>query len=672
VTGVGGVGKTRLALRVAAQLHATVRTGVGFVDLASVRDPPQSARQAPDSQLVATVIAATLGVREGSARPPLQLLTEYLARRRLLLVLDSCDPVLPACAVLAETLLRACPGLRILATGRELLGVTGEALLVVEPMPVPDPRRPIARTELVGWEAVALFLARAHAAMPGFQLTEANQYAVVGICHRLDGLPLAIELGAAQLRALAPQQILDQLADRFAPLGPPGAAMPNRHRTLRASIDWSFDLCGAAERRLWARLSVFAGGFDLDAVEGICTDQILRKPDVLSLMASLVDKSVVLSDHHYEQTGYRLLDTIRDYGRDKLHETHDEANLRRRHRNWYQQLIARAREDFISVRQPYWLHRLSREHENLRTAMEYSLAEPGEAEAALRMAVTVPWTYWMARGMFGEARRWLDAALAHDAGSATLRARGLLLAGCLAVWQGEVEAGLRQIDQGEAIVRGLDDPANLAHSLYARAMVAGARDDLPTALELLNQALTLLASLPHPELELQLRTLLAVGVNAALSGHRDRADACYRQILAITEPRGGSYYRSDALWALAIEALREGDFNQATAQLTASLRIKRDKLSVDRYGIVLCLEAMAWIAAGLQQRQRAAALLGAADAAWAEIGGTIATHRNLIGDHNACERQTREALGEPEYAAAFRYGRGLTYDASIAYALEQQ
>jgi len=671
VTGPGGVGKTRLALRVASQRHPGPRNGVWFVDLTVVSDPLRLTRASPDPQSVAQLIAVTLGVREESTRPPLQMLTDYLARRRVLLLLDSCEAALPACAAVADTLLRACPGLRILAASREPLGVYGEIRVGVEPLLVPDPQRlPATLDALADCESVTLFLARAHTVVPDSGLTDTDRQAVAGICRRIDGLPLGIELAAAPLRALTPQQILDQLADRLAALGPPHPGIPDRHRTLRACIDWSFDLCTEAEQRLWARLSVFAGGFELDAAEGICADQAIPTADVLPLVSDLVDKSILVGEDQGGRVRFRMLDAIRDYGREKLHETGDEAGLRRCHRDWYHQLAARARQDLISSRQHYWLDRLAQEHPNLNTAMEYNLTEPGQTEQALLLAVTLPTLHWWTRGLFSEGWRWLDAALAQTTTATTLRARALLLAGYLAIAQGDLDTGTRQLRQGEQLTSTLDDPTNHAFALYLHGTAAGLRNDLPAAVAHLERALTVLPDPPAQELELRLAVLLTLGAHAGLTGDRQRAHTCYQEILAITEPRQGTYYRSQALWALGIEAWRHNEYDEATKQVSASLRIKQNNLSVDRHGIVLCVETLAWIAASQQQHQRAGILLGAADTLWTDLGTTITTHSHLIGYHHTCEQLTRAALGDPAYTTAFRHGSNLSYNDTITHTLE--
>ena len=364
-----------------------------------------------------------------------------------------------------------------------------------------------------------------------------------------------------------------------------------------------------------------------------------------------------------------MLDTIRDYGRARLAGA--ELRLRRRHGDWYEQLVARARSDFISPRQPCWLDRLSREHANLRAAVEFSLAEPGRAEAVLRIAVTMPWAYWVTRGLFGEARRWIDAGIARVPPGTVHCCHALLLASCLAGLQGQFDAAARCLEQGEDLARSLNDPVGLVLVPYGRGMAAGLRNDLPTAIRLLEQALDRLSELPQPDVELRLRILLALGVDASLVGRREQADQRYRQILAIAEARGGSYYRSVALWAMGIEAFRRGDLGEATAQVTASLRIKGERLSIDRYGTTLCLETMASIAAGVREYRRAATLLGAADAVWDEMGTSIAAHGNLVGAHDACVRQARDHLGADRYARAFRHGRELSYHEAICYALDE-
>jgi predicted ATPase/DNA-binding CsgD family transcriptional regulator len=392
--GIGGVGKTRLAQR-AAQAQRGFPDGVWFVDLAEVgRLDPPAVYDAPDVEVLAHVVATAVGLRELPSRPLARALCHQLAPRCLLLVLDNCEHLLPACATLVHTLLRACPQLRIVAGSREPLGLTGEATFPVPPLPTPGPDRlPPESHPAAGvteCDSVVLFTARAQAVAPGFRLTSDNLVEVVDICHRLDGLPLAIELAAARLRVLTPGQISARLTDRFALLSRGSRNAPGRQQTLRGCVDWSFDLCAKPEQRLWARMSVFSGSFELDAIEGICAGEDLAAADLLDLTASLLDKSIVNREDHGAVVRYRMLGAIRAYGHDRLREGGEHADLRRRHRDWYEELVERANTEWVRGRQTYWLNRLNQEQANLRAAVDFCLAEPGEAERALRISTFLP------------------------------------------------------------------------------------------------------------------------------------------------------------------------------------------------------------------------------------------------------------------------------------------
>jgi predicted ATPase/DNA-binding CsgD family transcriptional regulator len=545
----------------------------------------------------------------------------------------------------------------------------------VPPLPAPDPGQRPGLAELGRYESVALFLARARAVAPAFGLTADNHVAVASLCERLDGLPLAIELAAARVRVLMPEQIVDRLTDRFAFLSRGSRAAPERQQTLRACVDWSFDLCTKPDRMLWARLSVFAGGFELDAVEGICADERLPETDLLELVSGLVDKSILVRDDvrdsHGEAARYRMLETIRDYGHEKLCEAGEDIQLRRRHRDWHERLVARARAEWVSDRQEYWLARLACEHSNLRAAVEFCLTEPGEAEAALRLAVALPAFYWTTRGLFGEGRQWLDRALAQVTAPTALRARALVVNSQLAFWPGDIDAGMRLLDEGEELARRLDAAAELAYAAYLRGVGALMANDLPVAVATLNWSWTTLSGAPDRDLDLDLTVLLIFATAAGLAGDHERAIACQREMLAIVEPRGTSPYRSAAVWVGGLIAWLRGELGQAAAQVVESLRLKRARASDDRYGVTMCLEVLAWITADQQRHRRAATLLGAAHAHWTDVGASITAFGHLIGHHNACERQTRDALGDAAFADAFHHGQAMTYDDAIAYALDE-
>ncbi len=669
LTGVGGTGKTRLALRVAADVRRAFADGAWFVDLTQLHEPGQLPHNTQDPNVLAYLVADVLRLREQGGGPALRMLVERLADRRLLLVLDNCEHLLPASAILAEALSRGCPRLRVLATSREPLAIAGETTFLVPPLPGPGPGHLPGLAELGRCESVALFLTRAEEVVAEFSLTKVNHVAVAELCHRLDGLPLAIELAAPWVRVLTPQQILDRLTDRFTLLSRGSRAAPRRQQTLRACVDWSFDLCAEPERRLWARLSVFAGGFEVDAVEGICADQHLPEADLVDLVTGLVDKSILVRAGRAGHTRYLMLETIRDYGQDKLHEAGESLALRRRHRDWYYRLLASARAEWVSDRQPYWMARLTREHPNLRTAVDFCLTEPGEAENALRLSVSLPGFYWPARGVFGEGRRWLDRALAQVRTASALRAQALLVSSFLAATQGDATAAARLLDEGQDLARRLDASTELAHAAYLRGLGPLFANDLPVAVETLNRARTTLSEDPDPDL--YLTVLITLGVAAGLNGDYERAIACQREVLGIVEPRGERLHQSYALFLGGLIAWLRGDLHQGTAQELQSLRLKRAWGSEDRYGTALCLEVLAWIAADEQQHRRAATLLGAADALLAEGGTPITTFGHLIGHHTTCERQIRGALGDVALAEAFHDGQVLTYEEAIAYAIEE-
>src|SRR6516225_12050058 len=379
LTGVGGVGKTRLAVRAAAGLRRAFRDGVWLVQLDQLRDPA----------LVAQAVAGALGLQDRAGYTPAAMLAEYLAGRQLLLVLDNCEHLVDAAAKLADLLLRAAAELRVLATSREALTMTGETVLAVPPLPVPEAGQPLTAAELGVVPAVRLFAARAAQVVTGFAVTEANAAAVAGICRRLEGLPLAIELAAARTPVLSAEQIEARLGDRLGLLTRGGRARPARQQTLRASIEWSYELCSPAERLLWARCSVFAGGFELDAAEDICADHRLAAGDVLDLLAALADKSILAVEHGEGVARYRLPEVLRECGQECLRESGEDTALRRRHRDWHEQLARRADTGWLSPQMMDWTARLFREHANVSAAQDFCQAEPGEAEAGLRIALHV-------------------------------------------------------------------------------------------------------------------------------------------------------------------------------------------------------------------------------------------------------------------------------------------
>jgi non-specific serine/threonine protein kinase len=657
LTGPGGVGKTRLALKLAADLRRSFRDEVWLVELGHLEDPA----------LLAHTVAESLGLRDLSGRPLVAALAELLAQRRVLLVLDNCEHLVATVAVLADTLLRSCPRLLILATSREPLGIDGEVTLQVPSLSMPDPRRPSSAQEVSRWEAVTLFADRAAATVPGFGLTETNQLAVIEICQRLDGLPLAIELAAVRLRALSPQEIAERLSDRYRLLTAGRRGAPTRQQTLRSCVEWSYDLCSPQEQLLWARLAVFAGGVELDAAEEVCAGKDLAAEDVLNLVGSLVDKSILIREDHGAVVRYRLLDTIRAYGGERLRETGECPTFRQRHRDWYDDLVARVDADWIGPRQVDWLARLRREHSNIRAALEFSLTEPGKARAGLRMAAALQW-HWLSLGVFSEGRHWLDQALAGDSGLTGDRGRALYIGSLMAGLQGDLACASALVEQGRELAAQRGDSSARAYAMLASGFLGLHSGDLSRAAACFEEVLDAFGA--DGNLRYQLEARLGLALASGLLGDTARATACHEEVLAILEPHGELWFRSFSLWNLGVVAWRQGDPRRAAGLLEQSLGLNRamdDTLSTG-----WCLDALAWIAASEHDPRRAATLLGASAALFEAVGALTVPYPDLAGYHEECYQQTRRALGEQAFQAAYQHGRDLVRSDAVAYALGEK
>jgi predicted ATPase/DNA-binding CsgD family transcriptional regulator len=653
LVGVGGVGKTRLALRVAAAARRSFSAGVWLVELDQIQD----------DGLVASTVARTLGLRQQPGLAPDSMLSEYLAEARMLLVLDNCEHLVDGVAKLVETLLRDTSELRILATSRQALNVEGEAVLPVAPLTVPDPRRPMGTEELAEYEAVALFTERAAMVVPGFELTAAHQVAVGEICSRLEGLPLAIELAVARLRVLTPEQICDRLTDRaLLTRGRRGA--PERQRTLTASIEWSFALCTPPEQHVWAGLSVFVGGCELDAADTVFDSDAVPADLVPEILASLADKSILSVEEYAFGTRYRMLETVRQYAAATLHSAGRYVAARRRHADWYEDLVHRLNREWISDRQEYWLVRMPLEFPNLRTALETRLTL-GDGEAALRILVAIPPAYLWARDLLGETRRWLTRALALTTEPGPTRARGLVLAAQLAIAQGELPAATSLLAEGRELARRTADAAALAFAGYAAGTLATSSGDPAAALPHYAEALELCAALPT--LNQRLDLLLAHAVAAGLAGDEQRALACHQEIVAITEPVGERFNRANSLWALGLAAGQLGDGSRAVDLQRQALRLKWQ--IDDRLGVATSVEALAWATAP-DDPERAATILGGLAALSRTTRTAVDASQHQFADARAaCLRSTREALGHARFAAAMERGRRMSPDRVVAYCL---
>jgi predicted ATPase/DNA-binding CsgD family transcriptional regulator len=651
LTGVAGVGKTRLALKVADDVRRAFPDGVWLVELAALQDPG----------LLVHTVAGALGLPDQSVSPT-DRLARYLADKRLLLVLDNCEHLLDASAALVCRLLAAAPELRVLATSRQALRVDGERVFLVPALSVPDLDRLRQEDNLRCYEAVTLFAERAAAGLPHFELNRHNQVAVARICDRLEGIPLAIELAAVRLQSLSLQQIIERLDNCFALLTTGSRAALPRQRTLRAMVDWSFELCSPQERTLWARLSVFSGGFDLETAEEVCSGDGIARQEVLHLVAGLVDKSILTRDQHGSRVRYRLLETIRQYGGARLAESGQEKALRLRHRDHCRRLAEDAEADWFSPRQATWGARMRLEHANMRAALDFCAVEPGEVRTGLRIAASLR-SFWIGSGLLTEGRRWLDRFLRLDPEPTTDRAKALWVCAFLDLLLADPEPALRRLAECATVAGELGDTEAAAYGALWTGYAALHRGDA-CGLEVMAEALDQRRA--AGDLYGTWIALLMMALGACALGD-DRALAWAEEALRRCEQHQAKFFGFHSLWVLGLERWRRGDRRRAVALAGEALRLKRTVN--DPWGIGHGLVVFAFVAADEGQHRRAARLLGAAHAAWRLSGSAV---RGLWGVHafdDRCAAQTRLALGDDAFDAAYREGADLALDDAVGYAL---
>jgi non-specific serine/threonine protein kinase len=594
LTGPGGSGKTRLALRAAEAARADFPDGVWLVELAALADPA----------LVPQAVAAALGVGEEAGRPLFATLAAALGDRRALLVLDNCEHLIDACAWLAEALLRACPDLGILATSRAPLGVTGEVVRCVPSLGV-VPADHLPTVEAVGAsEAAQLFVERAAAAQPAFALTPATAPLVAQLCRRLDGLPLALELAAARLRVLSLEQLVQRLDDRFHLLaGGSRTALP-RQRTLRATLDWSHDLLGGPQRVLLRRLSVFAGSWTLAAAEAVGAGDGIAPGEVLDLLAALVDQSLVQVDTRASEGRYGLLETVRQYALERLREAGEEAAVRDRHLAWCLALVEQAEPRLTGPEQADWLARLEAEHDTLRAALAWA-AESGAVERGSRLASGL-WRFWFMRGRLGEGLQWLEAVIAHGDGiAAAARAKALTGAGWLARRRGEAARATTWYEASLALYRELDDKRAIAEALNDLAMTLAEQRDYARAAALHEESLALCRELDERRGSAVALTNLGRVMNDR--GEYARAVALHEEALALFRELGDTANIAYVLENLPVSLTEQGDYARALALLDECLALRR--ALGDHVGVAMALLNMGRVACYQRDYARSTALL---------------------------------------------------------------
>jgi predicted ATPase/class 3 adenylate cyclase len=550
LTGPGGVGKTRLALEVGALLADEYPGGVWFVEFSTL----------DDESLVADSVASTLRLKP-STEGPIAAVVSAIADRPTLMILDNCEHVLDAVVTVADALLRRCAGLRIIATSREALGMAGETLMPVPSMSLPSQVGTWTADELQrlsACDAVRLFMDRGRAIDPAFDLTAENAEAVSQICLRLDGIPLAVELAAARVRSLPPAQIAARLDHRFRLLtGGSRTALP-RHRTLRAAMDWSFDLLPDAERLLLPRLSVFAGSFSLEAAEAVTGGGPVVPEGMLDLLERLIDRSLLMPEAASSEARYRMLETIRDYAQERLAEAEEAPRIHARHRDWYVSVVEAARPGFFAgAEQAAWLTRLSDDLDNLRAALHWSHEDPDGASAELSLASGL-WRFWEIRGHLAEGSTWLDRALARTGGEVSARrANALTGAGVLASLRGEQRVAATFHDASLLLHRELGDPRAIAAACNNAASIAVEVGDIDRARALYQEAMA------SSEAVGDRHGIAYSCINLAdvLARHGDpaEADALYARAIDIFDALGDSWGKAQATARLALAARQRGE-----------------------------------------------------------------------------------------------------------------
>jgi len=691
VVGPGGIGKTRLTLHIAADAIDACPDGVWFIELASIVDPA----------LVPKAVAQALGVQEDANTPLVQALCEHCTSRRLLLVLDNCEHLVDACASLVDALLRATPDVRVLASSREALNVAGEQTYPLPPLALPDPQS--SAGDAARSDAGRLFVERARLRQPAFALTERNVKAVAQICARLDGIPLALELAAARVGVLTVDAIAERLHDRFRLLtGGARTALP-RQQTLRALIDWSYDLLGDAEKTLFTRLSVFAGGWSLPAAEDVCADRDLAPAAVLDLLTDLANKSLVVPDGN--GTRYRMLETIRDYARDRLQERGESVAVRQRHCDCFVR-VAEAAEPHLEggADQPAWLAQLEQEHDNLRAALGWSLEGVADDETGLRLTGAL-YRFWAHRGHAYEGRQWCVAALARNAGRTGTRARAKALhaSGTLTWLLGDITGARSRLEQALALSRDLGDQIREGRVLSNLGGVAIHQADDAAAQTFLEQAVAIHRATGN--LAMEARVLNNVAALAISRGRFAESEAPLERVLALSRElhnpmeeatalshlgylatRRGEFARAQELHERALATAREfgvrefeleemrhlGYVTLAQGEVTAARAHFRNALAASKeigsqHEIALCLEAMTTLMAESDAHELAARLLGAADTLRTAIATPRAFGEQELYDKNVAH--CRQALGDAAVSSAVAAGAATSADAAVALAM---
>ena len=656
-TGIGGVGKTRLAVEVAREAAENLPDGAAFVGLAALSD----------AALLVSTVLRSLGVPEARGRTPMESLIEHLRDRSLLLMLDNLEHLLEAAPEVAA-LVESCPGLVVLATSRAPLRVRGEQEYPVLPLALPASTRSASEEEVLASPSGTLFTERARAASPGFTLTPKNAPAVAAICWRLAGLPLALELAAAKARFLDPAALLVRL-DR-ALSGAWARDLPERHRTIRAMLDWSHELLGEPERGLFRRLSVFSGGFTLDAAEAMGVETIAAgggvgdSEEVLELLGVLVEHSLVFAEVGGGSARYGMLEPVRQYALGRLEESGEAEGAGRRHADFYLALAEAAEPELKGAGQTEWLGRLEREHDNLRAALSW-LLERGDAEAGAHFGYSL-YVFWWIRGYHTEGRRWTEATLATESDLSVVgRAKALFVRGAMAMAQGEHTVAEACYAESHALFEAAGDVYGGTRPRLGLGLLAMSRADAQKATRYLRESAEA-ASEAGDKFWASL-SLSALGMVSLGQGKDDEARTSLTEGLALSKKAGDRFSRYIALYNRSMLALRLGEHDRAAASFVEGLMFS---LEVgDHANIAYCLEGLAAVAVARDEPERAARLLGAAQRLREGTEAAVYTYRPDRSLQESTIDTARARLGEPEFEEARAQGGAMTFEQAVEYAL---
>ena len=648
LTGIGGAGKTRLALEAATRALPVFSDGVFFVDLTPL----------DESQLLPRNVAAVVGLHERHDAPVTEQLAAHLRRQEMLLLLDNCEHVREPSAALVAKLLAAAPRLSVLATSREPLGVEGEVDYPVLPLALPG--KAASEDELRASESVRLFLARARAARPRLPDDRESLETAARICRDLDGLPLAIELAAARAKALSLDEIAARLDDRFRFLISWRRVASARHRTLEEAMDWSYDLLAPDEQALLDALSVFAGGFTLEAAAHVGLEG--DEDQALELLGRLLDASLLARDEHAGRTRYRMLETVRQYAARRLDAAGTEDEARQRHAEWCVALAEEAEPQLTGERQAWWFEALEAEHDNLRAAAGH-LASSGQRDLRLRLVVPLS-RYWYVRGHLAEARGWLEPALQdHDDEPANLRRRALTAAAAVTRLQGDYEASTRYSEEALEAARRMGEPLYVANALSNLGAIVLAAGDRRRAGAVLEEAVELAREVGDER-------IAALAINnlgdlALTNGDYERARPLFEESLALLRARSDTSNIARALYNLGAVDLVLGSHGEARERFSESVELSRT--TGDKEDLAWCLEGFAALAAAGGEGERAALLLGAASALLAQMGAEFKPFERQL--HDATETKARE-LGRDTFEAVAERGAALTLEEALKLALD--